>query len=147
MPAGDLLTDDYQLELRGVLMGYGTDYQIRPEGIGGLGSAPAKVRQVSLAHGDGSVAADDLLGERIITVPITITGDDPGDAMDKLDALNTAWAPGAAVVLHGQLPGWAHWSVTGHPRPAAADLSNLKSGIIETLYEFHALEPTITTGL
>lgn len=147
MPAGDLLTADFQLELRGVLMGYGTDYQIRPEGVGGLGGVPAKVRQVDLRHADGSYAAADLLTARIITVPITILGDDAADAMDKLDDLNTAWAPGDDVVLHGQLPGWDHWSVTGRPRPAASDLSQLKAGIIEALYEFHALEPTITTGI
>src|SRR5688500_8532663 len=127
MPAGDLLTDDYQLELRGVLMGYGTDYQIRPEGIGGLGSPAAKVRQVTLAHDDGSYAATELLTERVITVPITITGDAPDDAVDKFVALTTAWTPGGDVVLHGQLPGWGHWSVTGRSRPAASDLSNLKS--------------------
>lgn len=147
MPAGDLLTANYQLELRGVLMGYGTDYQIGEGGIVGLGLPAVKVRQVSLDAGDGSYAATDLLTARIISVPILVLGSDDADAMALFDALNTAWAPGDDVELHGQLPSWGHWSVVGRPRPVDSDLSELPQGVIEAQYEFHALEPTITTGL
>lgn len=150
MPAGDLLTNDYQLELRGLLMGYGTDYQIGEGGIRGLGSPGAKVRQVNLEGGDGSYAATDLLTEIVLTVPLVILGDDAADAVDLFDALNVAWAPGGDVELHGQLPGWGHWSIEGRSRPVPgdADLSRLKQGVIEVLYEFHALDPnTFATGL
>jgi hypothetical protein len=146
MAAGDLLTNDWQLELRGLLMGYGTSYQFGAAGIGGL-HGTAKVRQVSLAHDDGSYAATDLLTERIITVPITILGSSPSNTMDLFDALETAWAPGEDVELHGQLPGWNHWKVTGRSRPAASDWSQLRASVIEGLYEFHALDPAITTDI
>lgn len=148
MPAGDLLTHNGQLELRSVLMGYGTDYKIDEPGIGGLGAAPVKTRQVSFDAASGDYAATDLSAVRIITVPVIILGDNPDDAVDLLDALDTAWAVGDDVELHGRMAGWDHWKVTGRSRPTGSpDLSLLEQNTIKALYEFHCLNPAVTKNI
>lgn len=146
MPAGDLLNHNGQIELRGVLMGYGTDYRIDEPGLTFIKTA--KVRQVSFDAANGDYAATDLLGVLVIPVPLIILGDSPDDAMDLFDALDAAWTVGDDVVLHGRMAGWDHWSVTGRSRPTdGPDLSELDQNTITVDYEFHALTPTITKNI
>lgn len=149
MAAGDLLTADWQVELQGLLTGAGTVYVIPPEGISGLGVAPTKTRDVDLVGRAGGYANPDYEGPRIILIPYLISAADAEDVIDALDALRAAWAPSTVdVELHGQLPGWGHWSVTGRPRGLDVAISHIAAaGVIAAIAEFHALNPAITTGI
>lgn len=149
MPAGDLVVADYQAELRATLMGASSNYQIAPPGIAGLGLPPVKSADTELGHADGSVAADDFRGVRVITIPLIIGGDSAisaSTAMTRFTTLLTAWAPSTSdIPLYIRLPGWGKFHVNGRPRGLDEDLSQLKNGLINVLATFHALDPTITT--
>lgn len=131
-------------EIRTLLTGETTDFQILPTGIRGLGIGSVKTADVQLDHADGAYGSPDYQGVRIITIPYTIGGGTPADAMDNLTLLLVAWAPSTSdIELHLQLPGWGHVYVTGRPRGVDEDLIHLKSGEIGALATFHALDPTI----
>lgn len=145
MPAGDLITADYQIELRSTLMGAGTVYRLR--GFSGLGEPPVRARDVELFGQDGSVAAPDYRGPRVIIVELAIRGSSTAAAFTALDTLETAWAPSTTdIPLFWQLPGMGKVSVNGRPRGLEVELddSALFAGVIFCVGEFHALDPTIT---
>ena len=151
MPAGDLVTAPYQVELRGLLMGSGTVYAIGPapaviEGVGGI--APVKSADVELAHQDGSYGANDYQGVRVITVPIIIRSGSMAASNSALDALTTAWAPSTTdIALWWRLPrsdNKRSW-VMGRPRACTPEYRLWKGGAIPVLCTFYALDPTITT--
>lgn len=145
MPAGDLITEDWQGELRATLLGEGSDYPFGPGAITGLGLPPLKTADVDLAHADGAYGSPDYLASRIITIPMQIGGSTDAAAMTALTDLIAAWAPSDVdIELHLRLPGWGHFKVSGRPRGLDAELAQLKSGEIATLGTFVALNPTIT---
>lgn len=142
MPAGDLLTDDYQVELRGLLMGVGTIYQIGEEGIDGLGNPKAKTADADLDGQHGAFGSPDYMDVRVILIPLTILEDSAADAFNALKLLSIAWEPVVEdVQLHLQLPGWGHIYFLGRPRSLDADTRYVKAGEVACIAEFHALDP------
>jgi len=145
MPAGDLITTDYQLEINALLLGAGTDYQVDPTGVTGLGLPQTKTADTAYDGRDGSAGSTDFLDVRIISVPIRILGETPEAAYDDFLALLGAWAPARDAVdveLHIQLPGLGHIYFNGRPRGVTEDLSQLKNSDIGALCRFDALDPT-----
>lgn len=150
MPAGDLVVADYQLELRGVLMGAGTVYGIgpRPASIEGLGNPQPKTADLDFAHADGAYGGQDKRGVRVVTVPIVIRQTTAALAMTSLETLMTAWDVSAAdIPLYFRLPGWGRRYVNGRPRGLAADIpTELKQRFaIACLGTFVCPTPTILT--
>ena len=145
MPAGDLVTQDYHLELRGLLMGPGTRFHFDGP-WSGLGLPTPKTADVDLEQGEGSYPGRDYLASRVLTFPIGFGGSSAAEAMLDLLALSEAWQVSNAtdLVLVAQLPGWEKWSVTGRPRGLVEDLTRLKSGEGRALATFVANDPTIT---
>lgn len=145
MPAGALVVADFQLELRLLLMGAGTEYEIGPGAITGLGQTPVKSADVELDHADGSYGSPDYSGARTLTIPLLVHGDDPADCMDNFSTLLAAWVPSTSdIPLYIQLPGWGKFYVNGRPRGLDDDMSRLKSSEIAALATFVALNPAIT---
>lgn len=150
MPAGDLLTGNYQVEIEGVLTGDTTVYRILADpGIQGLGQATIKTQDFTLQGQEGVVAGQDYLNERIITVPYAIVQTSEANALDALETLRAAWEPVTAdVELHFQVPDWGHCSVTGRPRGLSNESLRLSvKGVVFATGTFLCTDPTITTGL
>src|SRR5262245_51539045 len=152
VPAGALLTADWQIEIQGLLTGNGTAYiiPINP-GFHGLATATIKASDFVLQGQDGIVANRDYQAERQISIPYIILQTTQAAAVNALTTLRTAWKPVASttdVELHGRFPGWGHWSCTGRPRGISGDdWSLIHSGVIRVLASFVATTPTITTGI
>lgn len=145
MAAGDLITDDYHLELRGRLMGPGTRFDWAPPGWQGLGLPAWKTTDVDLEQGPGSFLGRDYLAARLLTFPVVWGGHGAEDVMLDLSDLVDTWAPSRSVDLElwGKLPGWGRFFVVGRPRGLVEDLSGLKSGEGAALLTFLAGDPTI----
>lgn len=147
MPAGDLITGDYQVELRGNLYGATTGVDIDVAGIKGLGTPSPKTSDSSYDGQDGSAAAPDFLDVRVITIPFVVTAvGDAGTGMGGLDFINDGWAPardGVDQELHIQLPGIGHVYFIGRPRGVDDDLALLPKGsIVRAITRFDAIDPT-----
>lgn len=145
MAAGDLLSADWQLELRTSLFGAGQTWDNSTGGWTGLGGTATKTQDVSLDQTDGEIAGTDRRGPRLLTFPLETGGSSPATAMADLSDLLDAWAPSTTdVELHLRLPGWGHFMVAGRPRGAAEDLSLVHAGIVKVLATFYCPDPTIT---
>lgn len=150
MPAGDLVTADYTLEIGGVLLGSGTVYDISYDrgGIAGLGAPQAKTNDVGLAHAEGVYAGRSYPSERLITIPFSIAGATPtatGDAYLILADLFEPTSTAAVEPLYVQLPGFGKFYVTGQPRGfLREDIRNLQYGQVEAEVIFVCPDPTIT---
>lgn len=144
MAAGDLVTDDYHLELRGRLMGPGTPFHWDGP-WGGFGFAAVKTADVELDQAAGVVAGRDYLAARVLTFPIGFGGGDSAAAMVLFRQLLQAWAPSKATDLEiwGQLPGWGRFQALGRPRGLVEDLASLKSGEGRALATFQVSDAEI----
>lgn len=145
MAAGDLITLDWQLELRGLLMGAGTPWRTDQPGWGGLGHPGVQTADVDLDQAAGVYPGRDYLAARTLTFPLLWRGT-PAEVMDGLTTLLAAWQPSLAtdLPLHAQTPGWGRWMVTGRPRGLAEDLSRARVGIGRALATFFCPDPAIT---
>lgn len=141
--------DDFQIKIAttDLILGAGTDYIVHGwEGLGIMGLRTSD-RERPLDHGT-FVGAEYLEG-RDISIPLTIRGDNAEDAMQKLDALLTAWYfdsraqvdYDATTTLHVQLPGKGERLLRGRPRRVKPDITNLISGKIPASLEFFASDP------
>lgn len=146
MPAGDLITEDWQVELNGLLTGAGTIYQLGDRGIDGLGVPKAKTQDVDLVQQHGAEAgAPDVMSVRVLLIPYVIVVDGLDNGWNALTLLNIAWEPVAAdVELHAQLPGWGHIYWTGRPRGLDIEAQYARTGEFTGIAEFHCLDPVHT---
>lgn len=120
---------DYQLEVRGLLMGPGTRFHTEPGGWGGLGVPAPKTQDVELDQAPGVYPARDYGGPRALTFPLAWGGSTAEEAMADLLELSEAWAPSVVdLELDFQLPGWGLCRVTGRPRGLAEDLARIPFG-------------------
>lgn len=148
MPAGDLVTLNWHLEIRALLHGPGTLYMVDRErgAYKGLGTPAPKANTVPLDQADGAYGAPEYSGTRIITAAFMIKASTPAAAMNALAAANTAWASSTSdIPLYLKLAGWGKFHVNGRPRGLDEDISRAELGIIPILCSFEALTPTIVT--
>jgi phage-related protein len=147
MAAGDLITQVWQAERDGLLIGDGTDYDIRV--IDGLASMPEvrpQDRPLLLRH--GSIAGDDYLGERIMTMELDIAESDRDLMATKIDALATAFRTTVEESpFHFRIPGVAGGSkafinarVRRRDIPIGVEYSR---GLATVAFEFHATDPRV----
>ena len=140
MAAGDLITDDYQVELRGTLWGDRVTSWVQAQ-IGGLLVPSVRSQDVPLDHRDGSVGGLDTLGPRIVTIPMLLDGSVLLDTIEQ-------WLPSrySDIPLHLRLPIFGHISMMGRSRGLVESVMSLDDGgTIAVLARFEALTPTITT--
>jgi len=143
MPAGDLITGDYQVELGSVLIGM-TGRWIAPPGVAGLGVPTPKSADVDLQQAAGAYGSPDWAAQRTVTVPVLIDGTTGAGAYALFAPMVAAWSPSTIdVELHLQLPGFGHVKLIGRPRGLSEDLSLLPEGIINCLATFVGLKPAL----
>lgn len=134
------LTVDFTAELGGVILGAGTAYEFTGT-ITGLGVPRPRAYDAPRGALAGEVAATDLGGKRIITLPVSIDGSSVADTMTKVATLNAAWSPAAADVNLDIRLGGVTTRFAGRPRGVDLDLGDLKSFHAEALLTFEALDP------
>lgn len=149
MPAGDLVVADWTFELRGVLMGDGTNYEIDRErgAIGGLLGAAPKYAETSYGHARGSFIGESFEAERTATFALAVHGATEIAAGDNLEAMLTVWSPDstAELPLYFQLPGFGKRYVNGWPLGLAVSYTTPDFGLIPVIASFRITDPTIYT--
>lgn len=146
MAEGDLVVEDFHLEVRGKLHGPGTglDWDQDAGGWTGLGHPGTKPGDFDLSAADGVYQSGDFLTERTLTFPVVWHGTQ-AEVWDELAELTAAWTVSDEPIrLYAQLPGWGRWYVEGMTRGIAEDMSRIASGEGAGLLTFVAGSPTIT---
>lgn len=138
----------WQATVRGLELGAGTNYEVEPDGIGGLGVPTPAVQDYARGDRDGTVSGRDLYERRVLTLPIHVLGTTAEDVMGNLRTLKTAWKREKStdeVELELRLPGFPGATETlsyfGRPRGMAVNLEHLKAGYVPALLTFEALDP------
>lgn len=153
--AGELVTLNWHLELRGLLHGPDTAYTVDRErgAYKGLGTPLPKSADVDRDGAAGAYGAGDLPGVRIITAAFLITAPNaaPGlqasTVMNALSAMCNAWASSdVEIPLYIRMAGWGRFFVSGYPRGVDEDVSLAELGIVRVLARFDALTPSITSA-
>jgi hypothetical protein len=145
MPAGALLTADWQVEIRGVLTGFGTAFHIGEGYIQGLYDVPAaKTSDVPLEHDAGAYLGRDYTGPRIITVAYALAAATAAATANNLATLTAAWATSEVDLdVHIQAPGIGHKHVWGRPRGVVVDVTSLYLGMAGALATLVCGNPAI----
>lgn len=133
----------WQGAIRGLTFGAGTIYGFGETGISGLGIPVPRSADQERGDRDGDVGGDDVLGRRILAIPLVLDG-----GWANLQPLKRAWRPLRApgeVALDLCIPGFPSSDETlrfyGRPRGLDPDLVELKSGEIAVFATFDALDP------
>lgn len=149
MAAGDLVVADYQLELRSVLMGAGSDDYIIDRDRGGLTGfidPVVELVETEYAHEKGSFVGTARTPARTGQAALVVVGTSDTDCGTNLAALRATWAPSSsAVPLYFQIPGFGKSYVMGHPLGFTAQMGNLSSAAVPILASFRITDPTIYT--
>lgn len=147
MPAGDLITADFQFEIRTTLYGRTTSVLIDDPGVGGIGNPDAKTQDVDLPGRDGVYANPDYQQMRAVTIPVLLTSAplSASTVMTTLKALMASWVVSTSdIPLVIQLPGFGKFKVLGRPRSLKPNLTQMSGGLITADLRFDCPDPTIT---
>ena len=148
MATGDLITRDSQFEIRGLLMGRGTNYLITEGSISGLGTPDIYASEEALGRDHGSVGGREFAGGRKISFPVAIRATSRAQLETNLAALREAWKPAEAsgdieVEAAWQLGG-TKFMVRGRPRGASGlDLDGMPLFFARAECAFAAFDPRI----
>lgn len=150
--AGEQINADGQLEVRGLLLGKGTVYDLPRQGDtpaleGMFEPVPVKAGDVDLHGQDGAVATRDYRGVREVAWLIRINAPTVTVLEQRAAALETAMDVSSEddVELHCQWWGRGHVYVVGRPRGAQLVASNL--AVRQKVYRctFVAQDPRVHT--
>jgi hypothetical protein len=157
MADGDLITQDWQLEVGGVLLGEGSPFAI--VSISGLLDLPeVRTSDVARLHTHGLAPGVDLLGARVVTVTLEVDGGGMASAAlsAAVDDLAAATSAMEEAPLYLQVPGVAGGGkrflvARARRRSIPVDLDFLY-GLPVASVEFHASDPRLfavetSTGL
>jgi hypothetical protein len=145
MAAGDLLTADFQAELRTTLMGNSTF------GITAWSIPPPDIRSNDLPRllGDGDFQGAQYKGPIYVALMLNITGTSAANLIANKDTLETAWAKATSdITFVVRLPQWGKRSIEG--RPSQCDVPEITPSMRASLtipgvrVQFKAGTPTWT---
>lgn len=150
MPAGDQVTTDFHVELRGLLHGTGTSirHDRRRGGVSGLLDRPGKAAESEYAHAPGSFMGEVHPAARSATFNFQISGVTASTAGTTLESCLTAWDPSGSApeALWFQWPGFGKRYVLGYPLGLMdVDTTLLVAGIVPFAALFRITDPTIYT--
>ena len=135
--AGELITGPHQVELRGYLFGDGVNSEITTPGIEGLLVPLPKTQDSPYAHRPGSKAGLDLMGDRIVTVPLLVMGHYVSSAI-------AAWTTSMSDLrLDINVPPFGHIYMYGRPRGLIEGVIDHETGDQTMIATFVANDPTI----
>lgn len=154
MPAGDLVTQNYMIELRAVAAGRGTDVHFAEDrgGVTGLFDEPAVLASTSYGHAPGAFVGSARKPERLVIAAMLVTGDTEADVATTVLSLRTAWAassgePPADEQLWFQWPGFGKGYFLGQPQGLI--VTDFTKALIQrrvpVVGEFLITDPTIYT--
>lgn len=113
MPAGDLITADYQAELRTTLMGQGTNYEFVEIDVP---TPPIVTNDVARLLGHGTFQGSHFKGSIVVTLTMIVKGTTTTTLRSNMDTLETAWAVAASdITFVLRLPQWGKRSLSGRP--------------------------------
>lgn len=147
MAAGDLVTQEHEFELRGLLMGPGGDWQVRE--IEGLGVPSLRTSDSSRPIQHGEFPGLDLLEGRTVRLGLLSENADSSVLRDRADALTQAWAPAddeagdRDVPLHIRPVGDRKEVLFGRPRRCEVrlELDLFGADILMADVEYRAQDP------
>ncbi len=139
------ITADWQGNLGSLTFGAGTEWEIEPPGISGLGIPSPRTRDSERGDQAGDVGGDDVLPRRVLYLPLVGTFSSPGAAWQAFEEeLKVAFAETIVdEALDLRLEGMPATGrrFYGRARGLVEDLSNLKSSTVRALCTFEALDP------
>lgn len=142
------LATDYTMQVGegGLTIGAGTDYLITE--IDGFGIPTVRNGDLPRPSDRGAYFGRDFIGQRMVTLKVTVSGDSDSDALDNLDALFGAWQldtpDGSAYMpLLFKVPGRNTRRFHGRPRDAAVDETVLQASQIPVTLLFATADPSI----
>lgn len=146
MPAGDLISADWQAELRTTLMGNST-FPIVSVDI----SPPTLIsHDLPKLLDDGEFQGSQYEGAQYVTLTMNVTGSSESNLISNLDTLKTAWAKASSdLTFVIRLPSWGKRSIQGRPAHAL-DVPQIESQQLTALLirgvraQFKAGDPTWT---
>lgn len=145
MAAGDLITDDYQVEIRTTLFGSG-NYPIRSIDVSG----PAIIQQdVPKLLADGDFQGFATYGPLFVTVVFNVVGTTAANLETRIATATTAWAKATSDIEFVWRLGGVKTKVTGRPiefdRPVITPDVHVHHRAIGARAQFKAGDPTVTT--
>lgn len=142
------ISADWQGNVRALTFGAGTDWEIEPPGISGLGIPTPRTNDAERGDRHGDVGGLDVLPRRILSIPLVTTRDSAGAAWTALESeLKVAFAETSSdEELDLRLPHVDPAPLVvrrfyGRPRGLSEDLTLLKTGTVRALCTFEALDP------
>jgi len=146
MSAGDLITDDVQIEIAGLLLGGGTGYVI--SAFNPWGGIDWRSADRARAHAHGVWPAVDLWGTRRVPLLIAVNSTTGKQAaLDAWYALAAAFSPGDDPLELVWREAGSKYRLVGRARLAEPDVTDLAQGVIRCECRFEATDPFITAAL
>jgi hypothetical protein len=127
--------------IRGLTIGEGTSYPFTQPGITGLGVPATRTADQERGHLSGDVGGDDVMGKRVLTIPLICSAADGTAAWTLLVALKTAWAPSYTDIPFAITFAGVTLTYNGRPRGMDTEMGFLGSGVVPCLLTFEALSP------
>jgi hypothetical protein len=145
MPAGDLITADYQCEYAGILMGPGTKYGIKSYDFADM--PVLRSSHTSRGNDQGNYRGSDYMDNRFVNLDMVIIGTSNNDLQNLIATLQGATAPSNNLnnVLVFQLPGQVKKQVSARSykraMPQTADRAQFAT--VDAKLQFLCLDPRI----
>jgi hypothetical protein len=149
MPAGDLITQDGQIELLATLMGDGTLFKIDRlrGGVRGFRGGEMSLTETEYAHAPGSFVGQTRRPARTVTVALNIKGTTVAATSANVDAMDALWNTELSdpVPLYVRLPGMTKSYVSGVPAGIVIEEDQVVFKHVPALASFRVTDPTIYT--
>lgn len=145
MAAGDLITADWQVEIRTTLFGSG-NYPIKTLDVSG----PAIIQQdVPKLLSDGDFQGFATYGPLFVTVVFDVIGTTAANLETRIATAKTAWAKATSDIEFVWRLGGTKYKVSGRPiefdRPVITPDVKVHNRAINARAQFKAGNPTVTT--
>lgn len=144
------LTTDFTMQVgedpSGLVIGAGTNYLVTE--VDGFGVPAVRNGDQPRPSDRGSYFGRDFVGQRMVTLKLTVVGDSPSEALDNLDALFAAWQlvtpDGSAYMpLKFKVPGRDVRRFHGRPRDGAVDETLVQGSQIPVTLLFATADPSV----
>lgn len=137
---------DYQLQIGSLVLGPSTNYTIHK--VDGFGLPAVRSTDVNRPRDHGDFYSLDFIGQRVVTIDLTVRGTSDANVVANLDTLMATWQPVSTDAtttdaLSIKLPGQSARQIKGRPRRAVADTSRIIGNRIPVTLEFKAADPRV----